>query len=74
MCLYDRAAGGGLLDRPRPRRAYESVYLAYKRLIEAGPIDDLREYVSSGSTVFDVGANIGFFSFLSRAGWDPRVV
>jgi FkbM family methyltransferase len=76
VCLYDRAAGGGLLDRPRPRRAYESVYLAYKRLIEAGPIDDLREYVSSGSTVFDVGANIGFFSlpFARWVGPEGRVI
>ena len=52
-----------MLDRPRPRRAYESVYLAYKRLIEAGPVDGLRGVVATGSTVFDVGANIGFFSF-----------
>jgi FkbM family methyltransferase len=60
--LYERATSGGLLDRPVPRRVYESAYLAYKRLIEAGPIDGLRGLVASGSTVVDVGANIGFFS------------
>lgn len=60
--LYERATNGGLLDRPLPRRAYESAYLAYKRLIEAGPIDGLRGLVADGSTVIDVGANIGFFS------------
>lgn len=60
--LYGRATQGGMLDRPRPRRAYESVYLAYKRWVEAGPVDGLRGLVSPGSAVIDVGANIGFFS------------
>jgi FkbM family methyltransferase len=66
--VYERAARGGVLHRPRPRRAYESVYLAYKRLIEAGPVGSLRPLVPSGSAVLDVGANIGFFS-LSFAAW-----
>lgn len=66
--LYERATRGGLLDRPLPRRAYESAYLAYKRLIEAGPIDGLHVLVANGSTVVDVGANIGFFS-LRFARW-----
>jgi FkbM family methyltransferase len=60
--LYERAVRAGALDRPRPRRAFEWVYLGYKRLIEAGPIDGLRGLVAHGSTVIDVGANIGFFS------------
>jgi FkbM family methyltransferase len=66
--LYDRVASAGMLDRPRPRRAFESAYLAYKSLIEAGPVDSLRELVEHGSTVVDVGANIGFFS-LRFARW-----
>jgi FkbM family methyltransferase len=66
--LYGHATRGGVLDRPRPRRAYECVYLAYKRLIEAGPVDGLRGLVGTGSTVFDVGANIGFFA-LCFANW-----
>ncbi len=66
--LYDRVAQTGLLDRPRPRRAFESAYLAYKRLLEAGPLDGLREVVTSGSTAIDVGANIGFFT-LRFARW-----
>jgi FkbM family methyltransferase len=60
--LYERALRTGALDRPRPRRAFEAVYMAYKKLLEAGPIDGLREIVAEGSTVIDVGANIGFFS------------
>ena len=66
--LYDRATRAGVLDRPLPRRAFESVYLAYKQLIEAGPVDSLREVVTSGSTAIDVGANIGFFT-LRFARW-----
>jgi FkbM family methyltransferase len=74
--LYGRAANGGVLDRPRPRLAYESAYLTYKRLIEAGPVNRLRGLVPAGSTVFDVGANIGFFSlyFASWVGPDGRVI
>jgi FkbM family methyltransferase len=74
--LYERAARGGVLDRPRPRRAYESVYLAYKRLIEAGPVDGLSALVTNGSMVFDVGANIGFFSmtFARWVGPEGRVI
>lgn len=68
LALYERAARTGALDRPRPRRAFESLYLAYKRLIEAGPVEGLRELVPEGSTVVDVGANIGFFS-LRFARW-----
>lgn len=74
--LYGRATKGGLLDRPRPRRAYEWIYLAYKQLIEAGPVDGLHEVVGPGSTVIDVGANIGFFSlrFAAWVGRDGRVI
>jgi len=62
LWFYDRMEKGGLLDRPLPRRAFESVYLAYKRLIEAGPVARLESVVAPGSTVIDVGANIGFFT------------
>jgi FkbM family methyltransferase len=44
------------------RRGFESAYLAYKRLVEAGPMGSLKSVVAPGSTVIDVGANIGFFS------------
>ncbi len=74
--LYGRATRGGVLDRPRPRRVYESVYLLYKRLIEAGPVGGLRGLVATGSTVLDVGANIGFFSlyFARWVGPEGRVI
>lgn len=59
---YRVVVASGLLNRPRPRRAFESAYLGYKLLIEAGPVARLRPWVQPGTTVVDVGANIGFFS------------
>ena len=61
---YARLAATGVLERPLARRLFESAYLAYKRTIEAGPITLLRPLVAPGSTVVDVGANIGFFTLL----------
>jgi FkbM family methyltransferase len=60
--VYSWVATSGVLDRPRARRAFETVYLAYKERIEAGPIDHLRPYAAPGASVIDVGANIGFFA------------
>jgi FkbM family methyltransferase len=76
LALYARAVKTGALDRPRPRRAFESLYLAYKRLVEAGPVEGLRALVADGSTAIDVGANIGFFSlrFAQWVGPTGRVI
>lgn len=49
-------------------RAFLALYTVYKRHLEAGPIERLREYVPAGSTVLDVGANVGFFT-LRFAQW-----
>jgi FkbM family methyltransferase len=68
LWLYERAVKAGLLDHPLARRTFESVYLTYKLLIEAGPVSRLQAVVPAGSTVVDVGANIGFFS-LRFARW-----
>jgi FkbM family methyltransferase len=60
--LYERTVKAGLLDRPWSRRVFESVYLTYKRLLEAGPTAKLGDLVEPGSSIIDVGANIGFFA------------
>jgi FkbM family methyltransferase len=76
VSLYARIMQTGVLNRPRAQRAFESTYLIYKGLFEAGPIDGLSTLVSVGSTTIDVGANIGFFSlrFARWVGPSGRVV
>lgn len=44
------------------RMALERAYVAYKLLIEAGPIDRLSGYIRPGTWAIDVGANIGVFT------------
>lgn len=60
--LYRRARRGPLLRTRLGRRFFESAYLAYKILIEAGPISRLKPYAAQNSWVIDVGANIGIFT------------
>jgi FkbM family methyltransferase len=76
LSLYERGSKTGLLDNPLARRAFESVYLGYKLLIEAGPVAQLQSVVAPGSTVIDVGANIGFFTlrFGRWVGPEGRVI
>jgi FkbM family methyltransferase len=76
VALYARVLETGLLNRPRAQRAFEAAYMTYKGLLEAGPINGLSTLVSNGSTIFDVGANIGFFSvrFARWVGPDGKVI
>ena len=60
--VYERVVNTGLLDRPRAQQAFEALYLGYKRVLEAGPVGGLERCVEDGTTVLDLGANIGFFS------------
>ena len=56
MCIRDRLS-------TRPGKAvFERAYWAYKSFIEAGDLKALEPHVAAGSTVIDVGANIGFFT------------
>jgi FkbM family methyltransferase len=56
------------IESPLFDRIFIALYTLYKQHLEAGPIDRLREFVSYGSVVIDVGANVGFFS-LRFATW-----
>jgi FkbM family methyltransferase len=74
--LYRWAVAVGLMSIPGGRRLYEASYTAYKRAFETGHLEHLRTYVRPGTTVIDVGANIGFFTVLF-ADWvdgDGRVI
>ncbi|MGE4064194.1 MAG: FkbM family methyltransferase [Rhodospirillaceae bacterium] len=52
----------GLLSTPPGRWAFSRAYALYKEKLEAGAVDTLRVLVPAGSTVVDIGANIGFFT------------
>jgi FkbM family methyltransferase len=66
--LFVLTAKLGLQRLPLFHRAYLALYPLYKKYVEAGPIDQLREFVPEGSLAIDVGANVGFFS-LRFAEW-----
>ena len=52
----------GILSTPPGRWAFSHLYALYKERLEATAVDGLRMLVPEGSTVVDVGANIGFFT------------
>jgi FkbM family methyltransferase len=66
--LYRRSRNSALMRSAAGRRAFEYAYLAYKVLLEAGPISRLRPYVAPGTWAIDIGANIGIFT-LRFARW-----
>jgi FkbM family methyltransferase len=68
LTLYRRSNQSRLMRSPLGQRAFEAAYLAYKILLEAGPIGQLRRFVAPGSCAIDVGANIGLFT-LNFARW-----
>ena len=50
------------------KRLYLLLYLAYKHLFEGDELKESGQYIRPGSTVLDIGANVGFTSeFYSRA-------
>jgi FkbM family methyltransferase len=57
-------------------RLFLASYAIYKEHIEGGPVDRLKDYVSNGSLVIDVGANVGFFCrrFAKWVGEDGTVI
>jgi len=74
--LFAAAAKTGLLQSRLGQWAFERSYDVYKEIIEARLIDRLRSFVPPGTTVIDVGANIGFFTrrFARWVGPDGKVI
>ena len=60
--FYRAVLATGILRTAPGRRIFQWCYGAYKRWFEAGQIHQLRRFVAPGTTVIDVGANIGFFT------------
>ena len=73
---YRVATDSGVLRLPGMRTLYEASYGLYKRFVEAPSVELLRSQVPPGTTVIDVGANIGFFTryFAAWTGPAGRVI
>ena len=74
--LYRGIRQTGFLSTSAGRWIFEGAYWAYKSLLEARDVGSLRAHVTYGSTVIDVGANIGFFTvpFAKWVGAEGRVI
>lgn len=68
LSLYRRTWQSRFIRSPLGRRLFENAYLAYKVLLEAGPVGQLQRYIIPNSCAVDVGANIGMFT-LRFARW-----
>ena len=66
--VYQLVKSTGLLSTGPGEWAFRSAYAGYKRFFEAGHLEPLRLLVRPGTSVVDVGANLGFFT-LKFAGW-----
>lgn len=74
--LYRRARQSRFLRTKAGRQLFERAYLAYKIVLEAGPVTRLKPYATQNSWAIDVGANIGMFTtrFATWVGAGGRVV
>jgi FkbM family methyltransferase len=78
ICLlgYRILAGTGLFETYFGKWLFVVAYDSYKELVEAKTADTLHQWVDTGTTVIDVGANIGFFTvrFARWVGSEGRVI
>jgi FkbM family methyltransferase len=74
--LYSGVQSTGLLSTAGGQALFEKAYWFYKEWFEAGAVDQLQPLVTPGSTVVDIGANVGFFTrrFASWTGPEGRVL
>ena len=68
LSIYRLALKTGVLSTRLGNGVFERTYLIYKELFEATHVRLLKDLVSPGTTIVDVGAFIGFFS-LQFARW-----
>jgi FkbM family methyltransferase len=78
ICLiaYRIIAATGFFDTRIGEKMFFAAYDSYKEWLEAPAADALVKWVSTGTVVIDVGANVGFFTlrFASWVGQDGRVI
>jgi FkbM family methyltransferase len=60
--LYKSVVATGVLSTSSGRFLFEKAYLGYKSVFEAKFVDLLHGVVRPGTSIIDVGANIGFFT------------
>ena len=60
--LYKTASASGVTSTTWGRFVFEWCYERYKVFFEVGDIRVLRSLIQPGTTVIDVGANVGFFT------------
>ena len=68
LSLYRLALKTGVLSTKLGNGVFERTYLIYKQVFEASHVRLLKDLVTPGTTIVDVGAFIGFFS-LRFARW-----
>jgi FkbM family methyltransferase len=73
---YKGVKNAGLLESGLGRGLFEASYFLHKEYLEAGAIAHLQDFVAADSWMFDVGANIGFFTkkFATWCRGEGRVV
>jgi FkbM family methyltransferase len=71
MLIYRMAIRSGVLSIPGMRTVFNTSYRLYKAFVEARYVEVLRPWVRTGTTVVDVGANVGFFTY-HFAQWTGR--
>jgi FkbM family methyltransferase len=74
--LYEWARRLGFVESRLGRSLFLAAYDLYKSWFEAGAADLLGHYIPDGALVFDVGANVGFFTarFARMVGAAGRVI
>jgi FkbM family methyltransferase len=76
MSTYSGLVRTGLFETHIGKWIFSTLYGVYKRRFEATSIESIHPWVKSGTTVVDVGANIGFFTiqFARWAGPNGRIL
>lgn len=62
ISTYRMVVRTGALNTAPGRALFDHVYGWYKSLLEVGDVQVLQSFVTPGSSVVDVGANVGFFT------------
>ena len=76
LSMYGKVCRTGLFSTALGRNAFLIAYHRYKAWTEADQVNALRAFVPKGSTVVDVGANVGFYTrhFAHWVGPEGKVI